>query len=106
MNHWDEQKSRHGGRVRVVLEYGPLGLVQAVTERIAHDHMLVNTGTITLNHNAELAIVVSLPGEKHHESHRIAAKVLQCDEHGLSLLGFHCCGEKTMMALLPFVTRH
>jgi len=92
--------------VRVVLNYGPLGFVQAVTEQIASDHMRVNTGSITLNQQAEVEIVMSIPGQKYSEHHRIAARVSHCGADGHATLSFHCCGEKTLLALLPYVSLH
>lgn len=92
--------------IRVVLNYGPLGFVQAVTERIDPHYMQVNTGSITLNHNAEVEIVMSIPGVKYNEHHRIAAQVSHCGEDGHTTLSFHCCGEKTLLALLPYLSRH
>ena len=92
--------------IRVVLNYGPLGFVQAATERISHDQMQVNTGSITLNHHAEVEIVMSIPGLEHSEHHHIAAQVIHCGEDGNATLSFRCCGEKTMQALLPYVTFH
>ncbi len=93
--------------LRVILNYGPLGLVQAVTERISRNHIQLNTGTITLNHNAEVEIVMSIPGRQHSEHHRIAAQVIHCGEGGSATLSFHCCGKETMLALLPYLaTRH
>ncbi|MEN8169546.1 MAG: hypothetical protein ABFS08_04915 [Pseudomonadota bacterium] len=92
--------------IRVVLNYGPLGFVQAVTESIAHDQMQVNTGSITLNKNAEVEIMISIPGRRHSEHHRISAQVLHCCEDGKTTLDFRCCKESTMLALLPYLTRH
>jgi hypothetical protein len=92
--------------IRVVLNYRPLGIVQAITEEIAHDHILVNTGAITLQHNAEVEIMMSLPGIKHNQQHHISAKVSHCDESGHSTLSFSSCGRKTLRALLPYLTRH
>lgn len=92
--------------IHVVLNYGPLGLVQAATEHISQDQMQVNTGAIILNHHAEVEIVISIPGLEHSEHHRIAAQVIHCGENGNATLGFRCCGEKTMQALLPYVTFH
>lgn len=92
--------------IHVVLNYGPLGFVQATTEHIHHDHMQVNTGSITLNHSAEVEIVMSIPGNKHNEHHRITAQVSHCDEGGRSTLHFRSCGKKTMQALLPYITLH
>jgi hypothetical protein len=92
--------------IRVVLNYAPLGFVQAVTERIGHHQIQLNTGKITLNHNAEVEIVMSIPGREHSEHHRISAQVSHCDEGGNAILNFHCCGKKTMLALLPYLTRH
>lgn len=92
--------------VHVVLNYGPLGIVRAITEHIAHDYMLVNTGTITLNHEAEVEIVLSIPGLEHSVHHRIRAQVSHCGADGHAILSFRCCGEKTLLALLPYVTLH
>lgn len=92
--------------ISVVLNYGPLGFVRAVTEHIGRNQIQVNTGSITLNHNAEVEIVISIPGMKHSEHHRIAAQVSHCDESGHTILSFRCCGQKTMLALLPYVTLH
>ncbi len=92
--------------IRVVLNYGPLGFVQAVTERIGHNQIQLNTGSVTLNHHAEVEIVMSIPGRGHNEHHRITAQVSHCDEGGNATLCFHGCGEKTMLALLPYLTRH
>jgi hypothetical protein len=92
--------------VRVVLNYGPLGFVQAVTEHIDRHTMQVNTGSITLNHHAEVEIVLSIPGARYNEHHRIAAQVSHCGEGGQTTLSFHCCGEKTMLALLPYLNLH
>lgn len=92
--------------IRVVLNYAPLGFVQAVTERIAPHYIQVNTGSITLNHNAEVEIVMSIPGIKYNEHHRIAAQVSYCGTGGQTTLSFHGCGEKTMLALLPYLNCH
>ena len=93
--------------ISVVLSYGPLGFVQAITESIAQDHMQVNTGAITLNQNAEVEIMISIPGEgEHSEHHRIAAQVTHCYEDGKATLNFRCCGKNTILALRPYVTHH
>ena len=92
--------------IHVVLNYGPLGIVKAVTEHIACDYMLVNTGTITLNHEAEVEIVMSIPGLEHSVHHRIRAQVSHCGTDGHATLSFRCCGEQTLLALLPYVTLH
>jgi hypothetical protein len=68
--------------------------------------MQVHTGAITLNPNTEVEIVMSLPGSKYSEHHRITALVSHCDESGHSTLRFRCCGEKTMLALLPYIALH
>lgn len=90
----------------VVLSYGPLGFVRAVTEHIGHNHIQLNTGTINLNHNARVEIVMSIPGRQYKEHHRIAARVIHCGEGGSATLSFHGCGEATLQALLPYVTHH
>jgi len=94
--------------IGVVLNYGPLGIVRAVTEHISLNRIQLNTGTINLQHNAEVEIVMSIPGVEYSEHHRINAQVLHCDEGGRATLGFHSCGEATMMALLPYLnlTQH
>jgi len=92
--------------IHVVLNYGPLGFVQAITEYISHNQMQVNTGTITLNHNAIVEIVMSIPGIKRSEHHRITAQVSHCDESGHSILSFNCCGERTKLALQPYLSLH
>ena len=92
--------------ISVVLNYGPLGFVQAVTERIGRNQIQVNTGSITLNHKAEVEIVMSIPGMEHSEHHRITAQVEHCDESGHTTLSFRCCGKKTLLALLPYLTLH
>ncbi len=92
--------------IRVVLNYGPLGFVQAVTEQIGQNHIQLNTGTITLNHNAEVEIVMSIPGSEYSEHHRIAAQVIHCGDSGSATLSFRGCTEKTMRALLPYLVRH
>lgn len=104
MSHYKQPISSNG--LRVVLNYGPLGFVQAVTEYITRDQIRVNTGSVTLNHNSEVEIVLSVPGEQYSEHHRIAAQVLHSDEYGQTTLGFRCCGEKTMTALLPYFSTH
>lgn len=92
--------------IRVVLNYGPLGLVQAVTQRIGRNHIELNTGTIALNHNAWVEIVMSIPSEEKFEHHRINARVSRCHEDGTATLRFHDCCHETLQALLPYVTRH
>ncbi len=92
--------------IRVVLSYAPLGFVQAVTERIDHNQIQLNTGSITLNTHAEVEIMMSIPGREHSEHHRISAQVSHCGEGGNATLNFHRCGEKTMLALLPYLTLH
>ncbi|MCW8917427.1 MAG: hypothetical protein OQL08_01215 [Gammaproteobacteria bacterium] len=92
--------------IRVVLDYRPLGFVRAVTEHIGRHTMRVNTGAITLNHHAEVEIVLSIPGAQYSEHHRIAAQVSHCGEGGHTTLSFHCCGEATMQALLPYLNLH
>lgn len=92
--------------VHVVLSYGPLGFVQAATEHIDHHYMQVNTGSITLNHHAEVEIVMSIPGVRYSEHHRIAAQVSHCSAGGHTTLSFHHCTEKTMLALRPYLGCH
>jgi hypothetical protein len=92
--------------IHMVLNYGPLGFVQAITERIDQHHIQVYTGSITLNHNAKVEIVMSIPGVKYSEYHRIAAQVSHCGGDGHSTLSFYGCGEKTLLALLPYLSRH
>lgn len=92
--------------ISVVLNYGPLGFVRAITEHIGHNRIQVNTGSITLNHQAEVEIVMSIPGLGHSEHHRITAQVEHCDESGHAILSFHCCGNRTLLALQPYLTLH
>jgi hypothetical protein len=92
------------GNVRVVLNYGPLGFVRAITDYIDHGTMRVNTGSITLNHHAEVEIVLSIPGARYNEHHRIAAQVSHCGEGGMSTLSFLGCDEVTRKALLPYLS--
>ena len=92
--------------IRVVLNYAPLGFVQAVTERLGHNQIQLNTGNITLNHNAEVEIVMSIPGLEHSEHHRIAAQVTHCDEGGHATLSFDDCRKETIQALLPYLRLH
>ena len=92
--------------IQVILGYGPLGFVKATTEAIASDFMQVTTGAVSLHHNTEVEIVMSIPGREYSEHHRIGARVSHCDASGLTTLTFHCCGKKTMLALRPYLTLH
>lgn len=92
--------------ISVVLNYGPLGFIKATTECIGHDHIQVNTGSIALNHDAEVEIVMSIASLEHREQHRIAAQVGYCDESGHTTLNFLCCSGETIQALQPYVTIH
>ena len=92
--------------IHVILNYGPLGLVHAVAERIGRNRIQLNTGTITLNHNALVEVVMSIPCAERHEHHRISARVTQCGSDGRATLSFHDCCHKTLQALLPYVTLH
>ena len=92
--------------IRVVLNYGPLGLVQAVAERIGRNRIQLNTGTVTLNRHARVEIVMRIPTADHHEHHRISAMVTDGGPDGSTTLSFHGCCHKTLQALLPYVTLH
>ena len=92
--------------IRVALNYAPLGIVHATTESIASDHMQVNTGSVTLNHSAEVEIVVGIPGPEHLIHHRISAQVGHSGEGGYTTLLFQCCDAETLMALRPYFSQH
>ncbi len=92
--------------IHVMLNYGPLGIVRAATEAVARDHIRVNTGAVSLQHNTEVEVVLSIPGSKHTEHHRLRALVSHCDASGHTTLTFCCCGRETMLALRPYLTLH
>lgn len=93
-------------RIGLVINYGPLGFIRAITEEVGYDHLCVNTGHVTLCQHSEVELVLSLQRDNRHEHHRIAATVSHCDQHGTATLTFCQCAKETLQALLPFVTRH
>lgn len=90
--------------IRIVLAYAPLGFVKAVVQHIYPTRMLVNTGFITLNHNAEIDIVLQIPKKNGGRPYHIPAQVSGCEEDGDSTLDFRCCSEEAMLALRPYLT--
>lgn len=93
------------GKISLVLSYAPLGLVRALSTRIWHDSMLVDTGCITLCDNCEVGIVLSLQDGERHSTHRIRARVVGNGADGVRL-AFQDCDHATLKALKPYISTH
>lgn len=91
--------------ISVVLSYAPLGLVSATRTQIAPDGVLIDTGCVTLSDNTEVDIVLSIRDGDRHMRHRLRARVTGSEGGGFRL-AFQDCDQRTLQALLPYITIH
>ena len=91
--------------VHVMLNYGPLGLVRAVTRDVRLDGMTVDTGVIRLTRNTDVEVTFSVRRNNRFQVHRVDASVAGAAPGGAQLL-FRDYGRDTYELLKEMMQPH
>ncbi len=95
----NEYSAAHAAQpFHIMLAYGPLGLVRATACELRYDGMMIDTGAVTLDEQAE--VEVSFTQKRHDEyiTHRITALVTASFRGGANLV-FRNYARTTMQVL-------
>ncbi|MFQ6023343.1 MAG: PilZ domain-containing protein [Acidiferrobacterales bacterium] len=97
---------RLGPRKKIALEvmvkHRRLGLLSCETRDISLDGAYVETRNLALRKNAKVDLVLMIPAKGKTQQHRIAAKVVSVEKHGVTFI-FRNLDETTYSALVDLL---
>lgn len=73
----------------LLLSYGPVGYVHAVTERFTDDGIHINTGSVSLESDCDVEVLISVPEGDYTNSYSFPATIERSGHAGTVLIPRH-----------------